>query len=35
MAFIIGQEIYDELEKVVDRLEDVADKIAAIVIENV
>ena len=35
MAFIIGQEIYDELEKVVDRLEDVAAKIAAIVIENV
>lgn len=35
MAFIIGQEIYGELEKVADKLEDVADKITAIVIENV
>lgn len=35
MAFIVGQEIYGELEKVVDKFEDVANKINAIVIENV
>lgn len=35
MAFIVGQEIYGELEKVVDKFEDVAKKINAIVIENV
>ncbi len=35
MAFIVGQEIYSELEKVVDKFEDVANKIVAIVIENV
>lgn len=35
MAFYIGQEIYGELEKVVDKFEDVANKIVAIVIENV
>ena len=35
MAFMIGSEIYGELEKVVDRFEDVADEISGIVIENV
>lgn len=35
MAYIIGSEIYGELEKVVDRFEDVANEINGIVIENV
>jgi predicted phosphate transport protein (TIGR00153 family) len=35
MAFMIGSEIYAELEKVVDRLEDVANEISGIVIEHV
>ena len=35
MAYIVGSELYGELEKVVDRLEDVADEISGIVIENV
>ena len=35
MAYLIGSEIYTELEKVVDRFEDVADEISGIVIENV
>ncbi|MGH6862128.1 MAG: DUF47 domain-containing protein [Phyllobacterium sp.] len=35
MAYIIGSEIFGELEKVVDRFEDVADEISGIVIENV
>ncbi|KQR78178.1 nuclease PIN [Rhizobium sp. Leaf384] len=35
MAYMIGAEIYGELEKVVDRFEDVADEISGIVIENV
>ena len=35
MAFIVGAEIYDHLEKVVDRLEDVANRISGIVIEQV
>lgn len=35
MQFIIGSEIYGELEKVVDRFEDVANEISGIVIENV
>ena len=35
MAFIIGNEIYDHLEKVVDRFEDVANRISGIVIEQV
>ena len=35
MAFIIGNEIYSQLEKVVDRFEDVADEISGIVVENV
>ena len=34
-AFMIGSEVYDHLEKVVDRFEDVANEISAIVIENV
>ncbi len=35
MEFIIGNEIYDHLEKVVDRFEDVANRISGIVIEQV
>ncbi|MDQ6435467.1 DUF47 domain-containing protein [Mesorhizobium sp. LHD-90] len=35
MAYIIGSEIYSELERVVDRFEDVANEISGIMIENV
>jgi predicted phosphate transport protein (TIGR00153 family) len=35
IAFVIGTEIYDHLEQVVDRFEDVANEISGIVIENV
>ncbi|MEY4965315.1 MAG: hypothetical protein RL274_898 [Pseudomonadota bacterium] len=35
MAFIVGNEIYDHLEKVVDRFEDVANRISGIVIEQI
>ena len=35
MAFIVGDEIYEHLEKVSDRFEDVANEINAIVIEHV
>ncbi|MFD1704596.1 DUF47 domain-containing protein [Methylopila henanensis] len=35
MAYIIGREIYDGLEDVVDRFEDVAKKISGVVVENV
>jgi uncharacterized protein len=35
IAFVIGPEVYDHLEEVVDRFEDVASEISAIVIENV
>jgi predicted phosphate transport protein (TIGR00153 family) len=35
MAFIRGNEIYNHLEKAVDRLDDVADEIQGIVIEHV
>jgi predicted phosphate transport protein (TIGR00153 family) len=35
MAFIVGNEIYGHLEKVVDRFEDVANRISGIVIEQV
>lgn len=34
MAFIVGSEIYDHLESVVDRFEDVANQISAVLIEN-
>lgn len=34
MAFIIGSEIYDHLEKVMDRFEDVANRINGILIEH-
>ncbi len=34
MAFIVGSEIYSHLEKVVDRLEDVAHRVSGIVIEH-
>ena len=35
MAFFIGNEIYDHLEMVVDRFDDVGNEISGIVIENV
>jgi predicted phosphate transport protein (TIGR00153 family) len=35
IAFVIGTEVYDHLESVMDRFEDVANEISAIVIENV
>jgi hypothetical protein len=35
MAFIVGIEIYEHLEKVVDRFEDVSNNISAIVVEQV
>jgi hypothetical protein len=34
MAFIVGSEIYGHLEKTVDRLEDVANRVSGIVIEH-
>ena len=35
MGWIVGSELYGQLEKVVDRFEDVANEISGIVIENV
>ena len=35
MGFIVGEEIYSHLEKVVDRFEDVANRISGVVIEQV
>jgi hypothetical protein len=35
IGFVIGSEVYNNLEMVVDRFEDVANEISAIVIENV
>ena len=34
MAYIVGAEIYDHLEKVVDRFEDVANRISSVLIEH-
>jgi predicted phosphate transport protein (TIGR00153 family) len=34
MAYIVGAEIYDHLEKVVDRFEDVAKSVSALLIEH-
>jgi predicted phosphate transport protein (TIGR00153 family) len=34
MAYIVGAEIYDHLEKVVDRFEDVTDQISSVLIEH-
>jgi predicted phosphate transport protein (TIGR00153 family) len=34
-GFLVGYEIYDHLEKVVDRFEDVANRVSGIVIENI
>jgi predicted phosphate transport protein (TIGR00153 family) len=34
MGYIVGAELYDHLEKVVDRFEDVADRISGILIEH-
>ena len=35
IRYVIGTEVYDHLEQVVDRFEDVANEISGIVIENV
>ncbi len=35
MAYIVGAEIYDHLEKVLDRFEDVANRVSGILIESV
>ena len=35
IAFFVGHEVYDHLEKVVDRFDDVANEINSIVIEQV
>jgi predicted phosphate transport protein (TIGR00153 family) len=35
MAYLVGSEIYGQLEKVMDRFEDVANEISGIIIENV
>ena len=35
IAFMIRTEVYDHLESIMDRFEDVANEISAIVIENV
>ena len=34
MAFIVGREVYSHVERVLDRLEDVADEIQGIVIDH-
>jgi predicted phosphate transport protein (TIGR00153 family) len=34
MTYIVGAEIYEHLEKIVDRFEDVANKVSGIMIEN-
>jgi uncharacterized protein len=34
MQFVIGSELYDHLEKVVDRFEDVANEINSIVVDQ-
>jgi hypothetical protein len=34
MAFMIGAEVYDHLEKVIDRFEDVANRISGILVEH-
>ena len=34
LDFIIGAEVYDHLEKVVDRFEDVATRISGILVEH-
>jgi len=35
MAYIIGNEVYDHLEEVVDRFDDVANEINSVVIDHV
>ena len=35
MAFLVGSELYDSLEKVMDRFEDVANQISSILVEHV
>ena len=34
MSFIVGAELYDSLENVVDRFEDVSNEINALIIDN-
>jgi uncharacterized protein Yka (UPF0111/DUF47 family) len=35
MGFLIGSRVYEHLEKVLDRFEDVANQVNAIVIEHI
>ena len=35
MAFIVGSELYDHLERVMDRFEDVANRVSSILVEHV
>ena len=35
MAFLVGSELYDHLEKIMDRFEDVANQISSILVEHV
>jgi hypothetical protein len=35
MAFLIGSEVYHNLEQVVDRFDDVADEISSVVLDHV
>jgi hypothetical protein len=34
MNFIVGSQVYDHLEKIVDRFEDVANEISSLVIDQ-
>jgi uncharacterized protein len=34
MSFVIGSELYNHLEKVVDRFEDVANEISSLVVDQ-
>jgi hypothetical protein len=34
MAFYVASDIYDHLEKVMDRFEDVADRLSSILVEH-
>jgi uncharacterized protein len=34
MKFVVGSELYDHLEKVVDRFEDVANEISSLVVDQ-
>jgi len=34
MSFVVGSQLYDHLEKVVDRFEDVANEISSLVVDQ-